>query len=550
MGRISACYEETVRWDMASTLDRLRFDNRFTATLKADPAPENRRRQVHHAHFSRVVPTSVSSPKLIAWSAEVAALLGLDEAAVQTAEFAQVFSGNRVPAGGDPFAMNYGGHQFGNWAGQLGDGRAIALGEVIDVNGNHQTLQLKGPGPTPYSRTADGRAVLRSSIREFLCSEAMFHLGVPTTRALSLVATGDLVVRDMLYDGNPAAEQGAIVCRVAPSFVRFGNFQLPAARGEVEELRQLIDFTVRADFPQFVHLIDEPATWDQGVASFFGEVCARTVDLVVDWMRVGFVHGVLNTDNMSILGLTIDYGPYGWLEDFNPGWTPNTTDASGRRYRFGHQPQVVYWNLVQLANALGAVVSDVSVLQHEIDQFPTLYTQSFRNMMGQRLGLAQPTPDDDLLFDDVLKVLTRAEIDQVIWFRSLGHVPIDASATDDEIVAPLHDAWYSPSEIVGEVRSELIGWLRQWTERVRQDDRPIDVIRAQMNAANPKYVLRNYLAQEAIDLATAGDYSLVTLLLDVLRHPYDDQPGRERFSSKRPEWARTRVGCSMLSCSS
>ncbi len=535
---------------MASTLDGLRFDNRFTAQLQADPDLANRRRQVLGAHFSRVRPTPVASPRLLAWSPEVAALLGINSETVQSDDFAQVFAGNRLPDGSDPFAMNYGGHQFGNWAGQLGDGRAIAIGEVIDANGDHQTLQLKGPGPTPYSRSADGRAVLRSSIREFLCSEAMHHLGVPTTRALALVATGDLVVRDMLYDGNPEAEPGAIVCRVAPSFVRFGNFQLPASRGEVESLRALVEFTVRNDFPQFTSLIDAPGTWDAGVAAWFGEVCTRTVRLVVEWMRVGFVHGVLNTDNMSILGLTIDYGPYGWLEDFDPGWTPNTTDAGGRRYRFGHQPQVVYWNLVQLANALAAAVSDVGLLQAEIDQFPSRYSDLFRSMMGARLGLAMPTVDDDLLFDDLLKVLTRAEIDQVIWFRSLADVPTDADATDDDLLDPLADAWYSPGSIQGDVRGALVGWSRAWAARVRQDGRSVEIVRAQMNGVNPKYVLRNYLAQEAIDLATAGDPSLVNKLLDVLRRPYNDQPGNERFAEKRPEWARSRVGCSMLSCSS
>ncbi len=536
--------------DEPRLLDGLRFDNRFTGQLQADPELSNRRRQVSRAHFSRVSPTAVASPQLLAWSPEVAALLGIDSDTVHSDDFAQVFSGNRLPSGSDPFAMNYGGHQFGNWAGQLGDGRAIAIGEVIDTAGGHQTLQLKGPGPTPYSRTADGRAVLRSSIREFLCSEAMFHLGVPTTRALSLVSTGDLVVRDMLYDGNPEPEPGAIVCRVAPSFVRFGNFQLPASRGETDTLSALIEFTIRADFPQFESQIDDPSTWDAGIGAWFGEVCARTVRLVVEWMRVGFVHGVLNTDNMSILGLTIDYGPYGWLEDFNPGWTPNTTDAGGRRYRFGHQPQVVYWNLVQLANALAAVVSDVSVLQTQIDQFPSLYSDMFRTMMGQRLGLASATSDDDLLFDDLLKLLTTAEIDQVIWFRSLAQVPTGPDATDDDLLLPLADAWYSPEAIAGETRASLVGWLRLWAGRVRQDERPSDTVRAQMNATNPKYVLRNYLAQEAIDLATTGDSSLVTTLLNVLRHPYDDQPGNERFAQKRPEWARSRVGCSMLSCSS
>jgi serine/tyrosine/threonine adenylyltransferase len=532
------------------TLDDFRFDNRFVTELPADPESTNRRRQVHGALFSSVDPTPVAAPHLIAFSAEVAAQLGIPEELIRSQEFADVFGGNRVPEGAAPFAMNYGGHQFGNWAGQLGDGRAIALGEVLDIAGSHQTLQLKGAGPTPYSRTADGRAVLRSSIREFLCSEAMFHLGVPTTRALSLVGTGDLVVRDMLYDGNPQAEPGAVVCRVAPSFVRFGNFQLPASRGEVEVLKALIEHTIRRDFPQFAAGLDDAATWQASVAGWFGEVCERTVRLVVEWMRVGFVHGVLNTDNMSILGLTIDFGPYGWLEDYNPGWTPNTTDAGGRRYRYGAQPQVVYWNLVQLANALAAVVTDVELLQEQINRFPEQYGNQFRTMMQSRLGLESDRPDDDELIQSLLDTLPLAEIDQVIWFRSLADVPTHENATDSELLAPLTAAFYTPDQMETSTQAKLLAWVRAWASRVRSEGRDHQLVRTQMNATNPQYVLRNYLAQEAIDLATAGDYSLVNQLLEVLRRPYEEQPGQERFAQPRPEWARHRVGCSMLSCSS
>jgi serine/tyrosine/threonine adenylyltransferase len=535
---------------MVLSLDELPFDNRFTATLTADQDNSNRRRQISGAHFSRAVPTTVAGPQLICASSEVAELLGLPEEVVASQDFADVFAGNRVPVGADPFAMNYGGHQFGNWAGQLGDGRAIAIGEVIDTTGQHQTLQLKGAGPTPYSRTADGRAVLRSSVREFLCSEAMFHLGVPTTRALSLVATGDRVVRDMLYDGNPQAEPGAVVCRVAPSFVRFGSFQLPASRGELQVLRNLIEFTIRSDFAHLAAGLDDESTWEQTVATWFGEVCERTVELVVHWMRVGFVHGVLNTDNMSILGLTIDFGPYGWLENFDPGWTPNTTDASGRRYRYGAQPQVVYWNLVQLANALSAVVPNTELLQEQINRFPTRYSELYRAMMVKRLGLEATQETDDELIQSLLNVLPQVEIDQVIFFRKLADV---VGYAGEDVLSPLADIWYHAEDATGPTGEALRHWLTQWTQRVTDEGRAAETIRAQMNSTNPKYVLRNYLAQEAIDLATGGDYSLIATLLDVLRHPYDDQsthPSRERFALKRPEWARDRVGCSMLSCSS
>ena len=529
-------------------LDELAFDNRFTRSLPADAEVGPRRRQVAGAVFSRIAPTPTAAPRTLCWSAEVTGLLGISDDVAASDDFAAVFSGNRVPAGAEPFAMCYGGHQFGNWAGQLGDGRAIALGEVLDVNGEHQTLQLKGAGPTPYSRTADGRAVLRSSIREFLCSEAMHHLGVPTTRALSLVLTGDSVVRDMLYDGHPRPEPGAVVCRVAPSFVRFGNFELPRSRGDVPLLRALVEHTIVHDFPD---IAAAGAPFDAQVAELYRQVCGRSLNLVVDWMRVGFVHGVLNTDNMSILGLTIDYGPYGWLEGFDPDWTPNTTDAGTKRYRYGAQPMIVAWNLAQLANALVALTDDTEPFQQAIDGFVQAYPQRFVSMTSARLGWGAPQSGDDELIGELLGVMGRSETDYLILMRSLADVPATEGVGDDELLAPLAEAWYEPASIVGDLRQSWVGWLRAWSERVRRDGLVDDETRrSAMNALNPRYVLRNYLAQEAIDAAEQGDPSLVGELLDVLRRPYDDQPGRERFAAKRPEWARHRVGCSMLSCSS
>lgn len=534
-------------------LDELPFDNRFTASLPADPVSENRRRQVRGAAFSRVQPTPTAAPAMAAWSPEVAALLGLDPALERDPDAAAVLSGNRVPSGADPFAACYGGHQFGNWAGQLGDGRAIALGEVVAPDGTHQTLQLKGAGPTPYSRTADGRAVLRSSVREFLCSEAVHHLGIPTTRALSLVVTGDQVVRDVLYDGNPAPEPGAVVCRVAPSFTRFGTFELPASRGELDLLRDLVVHTLVADFP---HLVPDGPPTDADlpalVATWFQEVVDRTAELVAHWMRVGFVHGVLNTDNMSIVGLTIDYGPYGWLEDFDPDWTPNTTDAGMRRYRYGAQPQIAHWNLMGLANALVPLVGEPAPLQAALDTFPLAHERRFREMTAARLGWGPWREGDQALVDQMYGVLQLTETDQVIAFRQLAHVPVQplGEVPDDELLAPLADAFYLPHEVVGEVRDAWVAWLRSWAERVVVGGLDDDERRRAMDAQNPRYVLRNYLAQEAIDAAEAGDPSLVVELLDVLRRPYEDQPGRARFAAKRPEWARHRVGCSMLSCSS
>jgi uncharacterized protein YdiU (UPF0061 family) len=448
-----------------------------------------------------------------------------------------------------PYAAAYGGHQFGHWARQLGDGRAIALGEVVDVAGIRQTLQLKGAGPTPYSRHADGRAVLRSSVREFLCSEAMHHLGIPTTRALSLVATGDEVVRDMMYDGHPRAEPGAVVCRVAPSFLRFGTFQLPAARNDHDLLRRLVEFAIRTEAPD---LWRDDVDVVELVPAWFERIVDATIDLVVHWMRVGFVHGVLNTDNMSTLGLTIDYGPYGWLEDFDPSWTPNTTDAVERRYRYGDQPAIVQWNLLQLGNALVQLTRDAAPLQQSLQAFGARYEQRAAAMLAERLGWGDARPGDELLVSELFELLQRTETDQVIFFRELARVPIDRGCVtaDDALLAPLAEAWYQPDAIVGELRGELVAWLRSWGDRVC-DGGLDDVERiARMDAVNPRFVLRNWITQEAIDLAQDGDETRVHELLELLRRPYDEQPGNERFAARRPEWARHRIGSSQLSCSS
>ena len=533
----------------------LQLDDRYVRELPADPVVDDPNpRTVTGAAYSLVAPTPTAEPRTLAWSPEVAELLALPSDWPSTPEFAEVFSGNRVPDGAHPFAMSYGGHQFGTWARQLGDGRAIALGERVDRDGVHQTLQLKGAGPTPYSRFADGRAVLRSSVREFLCSEAMHHLGIPTTRALSLVLTGDEVVRDVMYDGHPAAEPGAVVCRVAPSFTRFGTFQLPAARNDLDLLRALVEYTIRHDFP---HLWRDDVPVEELVPAMFTEVVERTADLVVEWMRVGFVHGVLNTDNMSILGLTIDYGPYGWLEDFDPNWTPNTTDADGRRYAYGQQPGVGLWNLVQLGNALVQLTKDPEPLQAAIERYAPRYEERTAAMLAGRLGWGAPRAageagddGDEARWNRMFELLQRTEVDQVIWFRDLARVPTDPEATDEQLLEPLAGAWYEPDDIAGDVRDAFVAWLRDWGARVRETGVADAERIAAMDAVNPRFVLRNWLAQEAIDAAEAGDASGVETLLDVLRRPYDEQPGREHYADRRPEWARHRVGCSMLSCSS
>jgi uncharacterized protein YdiU (UPF0061 family) len=525
-------------------LDALAFDNRFIRELPGDPETLNNRRQVVGACYSRVLPAKVANPKMVVYSREVAEQLDLAPETCESDHFTEVFTGNRLSAGMEPYAACYGGHQFGNWAGQLGDGRAINLGEVLNRQGQRWVLQLKGAGPTPYSRTADGLAVLRSSVREFLCSEAMHHLGVPTTRALSLTLTGESVIRDMFYNGNPKAEPGAVVCRVAPSFTRFGSFQIFAARGDIPLLKKLADYTIRTDFP---HLGEpSPAVYQ----TWFEEVCRRTAEMIVHWQRVGFVHGVMNTDNMSILGLTIDYGPYGWLENYDPGWTPNTTDASMRRYRFGNQPQIAFWNLVQLANAIYPLIEQVEPLQQAINVYAESFEQGWQDMMAKKLGL---DAFDDELSTELLAILPLVETDMTIFYRKLAELELDNKPLDDidgALIMPLMEAYYVPEQLTVDYKKRMGDWLRNYMRRLREEGISDQARRVRMNAVNPKYVLRNYMAQLAIDKAESGDYSMIDELLELLRRPYDEQIDKEAFAVKRPEWARQRAGCSMLSCSS
>ena len=519
-------------------LPELHFDNAFVRELPGDAETGPRPREVRGALHSFVTPLPVRAPHLIAHSSEMAAILGFSEDQVKSQEFAEVFAGNALLDGMQPYATNYGGHQFGNWAGQLGDGRAISLGEVINEQGQRWELQLKGAGPTPYSRRADGRAVLRSSVREFLCSEAMHHLGVPTTRALSLVSTGDAVVRDMFYDGHPAAEKGAIVCRVAPSFIRFGNFELPSSRDETDLLNRLIDFTIRRDFPEL------QGAGESLRAEWFGEVCARTATMIAHWMRVGFVHGVMNTDNMSILGLTIDYGPYGWVDNFDPDWTPNTTDRQHKRYRFGQQAQVAYWNLTRLAQALAPVFSSVEPLQAGLQRYVDTWNAADRANISAKLGLLECRDEDVVLMQDLRDLMTAAEIDMTIFFRTLSD-SAPAQLEPDVFAAAFYDEMKRQ-----QMAPTLREWLIRYAARLESDPQSAEQRRERMRSANPRYVLRNWLAQQAIDMANEGDESEIRLLLEVMRKPYDDQPGNERFAQRRPDWAKNRAGCSMLSCSS
>ncbi len=528
-------------------IDQAVFTNSFVEELRGEIAADNRPRQVPGCCYSQVAPTPVRDPHLLAWSEELAAFLGLAKPS-ERGPAVDVLAGNLVTDSMKPFAARYGGHQFGSWAGQLGDGRAISLGEIAAVDGSSWEIQLKGAGRTPYSRRADGRAVLRSSLREFLCSEAMHYLGVPTTRALSLVGTGDTVIRDMFYDGNYQQEKGAVVARVAPTFIRFGNFEIMAASAEIDNLRALADYTIRHHYPE----LGEPS--NEVYVQWFNEVCRRTAVMIAHWMTVGFVHGVMNTDNMSILGLTIDYGPYGWLEPYDPNWTPNTTDFGYRRYAFGQQPQIALWNLAMLAGALSALVSDAEEeLRKGLEVYRSTLSNTFHERMLRKLGLtALAGEEDSALIEDLHRSLADSEMDMTLFFRHLSHAApaLAANSENEELLIRglIEAASYSVSKM--DRHDSLLQWLPRYAQRLRKESVGIESIREGMLSVNPKYVLRNYLAQRAIEAADSGDLSYLQTLMKVLKTPYAEQPEQEEFAGKRPDWARDKPGCATLSCSS
>ena len=505
------------------TLESLVWLNRFVSETPGDSEIGGFSRQVPQACWSRVQPSPSSSPTLQLWSTQMGQRLGVERGD------AELLGGGKPVKGMDSYAQRYGGHQFGNWAGQLGDGRAITLGE-IQCEGEVLELQLKGSGRTPYSRTADGKAVLRSSIREFLCSEAMHHLGVPTTRALSLVTTGESILRDMMYDGNRAYEQGAIVGRVAPSFIRFGSFQIHSATGDTNTLKVLVEHTIRTHFPS------HSSTDDVGMLAWLCQIAEDTALMIAHWMRVGFVHGVMNSDNMSIHGLTIDYGPYGWLEDYNPGWTPNTTDSSTRRYRYGQQPQIAAWNLARLLEAMVPLMDDPEQLHDVLSTYTTCFDQHHNQMWVGKLGLNEFRNEDEELVRTLNSLLQEVETDMTIFFRLL-------CTLQSPDIESLTSAFYDETTVPVRAWNE---WLEAWWSRVEgQPNRDV------MLQANPKYVLRNWMAQLAIDAAEKGDFSICESLHELLQDPYGEQPEHEEeWFQKRPDWARNRVGCSMLSCSS
>lgn len=490
---------------MMQTLEQLRFDNSFA--------------RLPSTYYSRLKPTPFDTkPYLVSFNTDVAALLNLHPQQSQRPEFLAYLTGGQHWPGSDPLAMLYAGHQFGHYVPQLGDGRAMLLGEVRNSRDEKWDVQLKGGGITPYSRQGDGRAVLRSTIREYLCSEAMHSLGIPTTRALCIIGADDEVYRESI-------ETGAMMIRVAPSHVRFGSFEFFYYRDQPEQLRTLADYVIAGHYPEL------QAQPDKYVA-LLREVIRRTAKLMAQWQSVGFAHGVMNTDNMSILGLTLDYGPFGFMEAYEPGFICNHSDHEGR-YAFDQQPGIGFWNLTALAQALTPLIS-VEAARACLLEYETLYTAFYYDLLRQKLGLQESTEESVDVIDGLLGLLQQDARDYTVTFRALSGFAADI----DQQNPSLRDMFIS--------RLDFDHWAKNYATLLRKENIDSTVRRQQMNSVNPKYILRNYLAQIAIDKATnQKDFSEIDRLLQILQKPFDEQPEFESYAAEAPDWAKTiSVSCS------
>lgn len=458
------------------------------------------------SHYREVIPQPLLSPRPGCYNTALARSLGLPPALMEQDPWFALLAGNNTdrPA----LATLYAGHQFGVFVSQLGDGRALLLGDVLDAAGQRQELQLKGAGLTPFSRMGDGRAVVRSSVREYLCSEAMHGLGIATTRALSLLLSQTPVRRERL-------EKAAVVARVAPSFVRFGHFEVFYHRGQYDDLRALADFVIREHFPQCLAA-------PQPYLAFFDAVCERTATLLAQWQAVGFCHGVMNTDNMSILGLTIDYGPFGFLDGFDLEHVCNHSDHSGR-YAFNQQPEIAHWNLYCLASALLPLLDEAS-LRQSLARYPARYAEVYLDKMRAKLGLLRTRDDDEALLAAWLRILDQYDIDYTLAHRELADFRPDVGRT--------------PCGVLVAHEAALAAWLMRYGERLRWEDSDDDARAALMRAHNPRFILRNHLAEQAIRaLEDDGDASVLHALLDCLARPYDEQPQYQAFAAPAPAWA-------------
>ena len=444
-----------------------------------------------------------AQPRLLHANAKAAALIGMTPAHFSDPAFTQVFSGHAPLEGFSPLAMVYSGHQFGVWAGQLGDGRALLIGQARSPDGELWDIQLKGAGETPYSRRADGRAVMRSSIREYLCSEAMAALHIPTTRALALVATNEQVYRE-------APEPGAVLTRIARSHIRFGHFEHFFHRGQHDQVRQLADHVIEEYFPA---LVGDHAAW-------FGEVVKRTAELMAGWQSVGFAHGVMNTDNMSILGLTLDYGPFGFMDAYDPGFICNHTDAQGR-YAFDMQPAIAHWNLRALAFALSSLI-DKERLIGALDTYEAIYRKRYRALMRAKLGLVREEGSDDQLIGDLLTLMAKARADYTLSFRNLSG--------DDAL-------WLA---LFGEANADAEAWLSRYRVRTQSEDL------SGLDAVNPRYVLRNWVAETAIRaVEDHGDIATLDRIFKLIQSPFETHDGDEAFAAPPPpELCDLEVSCS------
>jgi uncharacterized protein YdiU (UPF0061 family) len=503
---------------------------KFTQQFPGDFSGNPMQRQTPDVLFSSVEPADFNQIELIDFNEKLSVEIGLGKLENDK----DFLAAQNIPNNVKPYATAYAGHQFGNWAGQLGDGRAIYAGEI--QNGNHQTeIQWKGAGATPYSRHADGRAVLRSSIREYLMSEAMFHLGVPTTRALSLSKTGEDVIRDIQYSGNPQKEQGAVVVRTAESFLRFGHFELLSARNQPYLLKQLADYTIEKFYPE-INFENNPNKY----IDWFQAVCDRTLKMIIDWYRVGFVHGVMNTDNISILGLTIDYGPYSMMDGYDLEFTPNTTDLPGRRYAFGKQGQIAHWNLAAFANAIFPLINDSEILEKILDDYGKRFWIEHDKMLADKFGFDEVLTEDEKFFIEWQQLMQDLNLDYTLFFQSL-----------EQRVSEIknHDFSNSFYRNLNQIElKRLSNFIEKYKERKIKNKISEAESLALMSKTNPKFILRNYLLFEAIQDAENGDYKLFFKLKEVSQNPYENR--FPEFNQKRPSKYDNQTGCSQLSCSS
>ena len=468
-------------------------------------------------HFSPVVPSRLDQPTKVSSNSLLATQLGIDPADLESQTMLDLVSGNFGTANIKPIALVYSGHQFGVWAGQLGDGRAMTLGELPVTGADGKTelwdIQLKGAGPTPYSRFADGRAVLRSSIREYLCSEAMHGLGIASTRALCLLDSKTRIFREDV-------ESGAIVCRVARSHIRFGSFEHFHYSNQPEGVAALADYVIDRHFPEW-------AAEHNRYLKLFTQTVENTAKMIAQWQAVGFSHGVMNTDNMSILGDTLDYGPFGFLDSYNPNFICNHSDSHGR-YSFKNQPSVGLWNLNALATSLMSLLSSDELIA-VLKTYEPHYLTHYRALMAAKLGLLEYRDDDEQLLNSLLELLQKNALDYSLFFRQL----CTFSATDQSVRDHFID------------RDAFDLWAEQYLQRLVQQPLTDQQRCAKMLRTNPKYVLRNYMAQAAIEKAQQGDYSEVNLLLRVLQNPFDEHPEAEKYAGLPPDWAdHISVSCS------